>query len=171
MRGHARHAQTFAGSFVGLIIFTAKIMRVGDNRLATDFVKRDVLRRMARRRGNWHGREHPLGMARRPFQRLHAAHRAAQNTKQTVDAKMVDQQGLRTHHIADGQHRKICAIGARAIGLLALRPGRARATADDVRANNEISIGVDNFASADEVNPPTGFAAQRIFARDVLVHG
>ena len=45
-------------------------------------------------------REHALGIARRPLQHLHAAHRAADHAEQPLDAEMVDQQRLRAHHVA-----------------------------------------------------------------------
>ena len=83
--------------------------RIGHHRLAADLVEGDVLRRVARRAGDRQRREHALGIARRPLQHLHAAHRAAGHREQRVDAEMVEQHRLRAHHVADGDDREIQA--------------------------------------------------------------
>ena len=46
------------------------------------------------------------GIARRPFQHLHAAHRAADHAEQVGDAEMVEQGRLGAHHVGDRHHRK-----------------------------------------------------------------
>ena len=82
-------------------------VRVGHDRLPPDLVEGDVLGRMAGRRGDRHRREHAVGIARRPLQHLHAAHRAADDAEQLLDAEMIDQQLLRPHHVADRDDREI----------------------------------------------------------------
>ena len=52
-------------------------VRIGHDRLAPDFVEGDVLRRMPRRRRDRHRREDAVGIAGRPLQHLHPAHRSA----------------------------------------------------------------------------------------------
>ena len=84
---------------------------IGHDGLAADLVEGDVLRRMPGRRGDRHGGEDALRIERRPLQHLHAAHRAAGDAEQRVDAEMVDQHGLRPHHVADGDDRQIEPVG------------------------------------------------------------
>src|SRR3546814_6877050 len=75
--------------------------------LAANLVEGDVLRGVARRRGDRHRGKDLFGIARRPLQHLHAAHRAADDAEQLVDAEPVDQQLLRAHHVGDGDYRKV----------------------------------------------------------------
>ena len=44
-------------------------------------------------------RDHAFGIARRPLQRLHTAHRAAGDGQQSLDAEHVQQHRLRAHHV------------------------------------------------------------------------
>src|SRR3546814_1792500 len=94
---------------------TAYEMRISDwgsdvcasDLLAPDLVEGEVLRRMACGRGDRHGGEDTLRVARRPLQHLHAAHRAADHAEQLADAEMVEQHRLRIDHVADGDDREI----------------------------------------------------------------
>jgi hypothetical protein len=106
-----------------------------------------------------------------PFQHLHAAHRAADHAEQVGDAEPVDEPGLGAHHVADGDHRKVQPVGAAGGGIDRCRPGRAEAAADDVRADDEIAVGVDRLAGADDGFPPAGLARHRMTAGHVLVAG
>ena len=47
-----------------------------------------------------------VGIGRRPAQRLHPAHRPADDRGQRVDAEMIEQHRLRAHHVADGDDRE-----------------------------------------------------------------
>ena len=109
VRGHARHRQTLGRLRAVQLIFAALPVGIGHDRLAAHFVERDVLRGMARGAGDRHRRAHALGIGRRPLQHLHAAHRAADDAQQLLDAQRVEQHGLRAHHVADGDQRKIAA--------------------------------------------------------------
>ena len=122
VRAHARDREP--APRVGAFGEIAALPPVGvrHHGLAADLVEGDVLRRMARRGRDRQRREHALRIARRPFQHLHAAHRAARDRKQRRDAEMVEQHRLRAHHVADGDDGKI-----EAPGLAGLRIGRGRA--------------------------------------------
>ena len=65
-----------------------------------------------------------------PLQHLHAAHRTAGDREQRVDAEMIEQHRLRTHHVADGDDREIKAPGLAGLGIGRGRPRRAHAAAD-----------------------------------------
>ena len=116
-------------------------------------------------------RKHALRIARGPLQHLHAAHRAAGDREQRVDAEMVEQHRLRAHHVADGDDGKFEAPGLAGPGIGRGRAGRAHAAAEHVRADDEIAVGVDRLAGADHGLPPAGLAGDRMHVGDMLVAG
>lgn len=168
---HARHGEALFGPPAGLEIFAALPFRIGHYRLSADLVEGDVLRGVARAGGDRQRREHALGVARRPLQNLHAAHRATDDGKQSVDAEMVDQHHLRPHHVADCDDGQVEAVGFPRRRIYRGRPGRAEAAADDVGADDEKAVGVDDLARPDQHIPPAGLAGHRIAVGDVLVAG
>jgi hypothetical protein len=92
MRATARPALRLLA--LGQVVAAAPV-GIGHDRLAADLVEGDVLGRVARGAGDRHGAEHVLGIAGRPLQHLHPAHRAADDAEQLVDAQVVDQHLLR----------------------------------------------------------------------------
>ncbi len=96
------------------------------------------------------------GVAARPFERLHPAHRTAGHCQQLVDAQVIEQVCLRSRHIPDSKHRKIQAVGFACFGVDRARAGRTLAASDHVGTDDEELIGVEGFARADAVVPPTG---------------
>ncbi len=117
------------------------------------------------------GAEDALGIERSPLQHLHAAHRAAGDAKQLVDAQPVDQHGLGAHHVADRHQRQVEAVGLSGYRIDRRRPRRAHAAADHVRADDEIAVGVDRPPGTDHGFPPAGLAGQRMTIGDMLVAG
>ena len=115
--------------------------------------------------------EHALRIARRPLQHLHAAHRTARDREQRLDAEMIEQHGLRPHHVADGDDREVEAPGLAGLRIGRGRAGRAHAAADHIRADHEIALGVDRLAGADHGFPPAGLLGDRMHAGDVLIAG
>ena len=144
-------------------------VRIGHHGLPAEFVEGDVLRRVARAAGDRQRREHPLGIGRGPLQRLHAAHRAADNAEQRVDAEAVEQHGLRPHHVRNGDDRKIQSPHFAGRGIGRGRAGRAHAAADHVGADDEILVGVERAAGTDHDFPPARLAGQRMHIGDVLI--
>ena len=169
MGGHAGDGQPLGRAHALVEVAALAPVRIGEDRLPADLVEGDVLRRMFRRGGDRHGGEDAVGKARRPLQHLHAAHGAADDAEQGLDAERVDQHGLRPHHVADGDERQVEPIGAPGGRIERGRPGAAHAAADDVRADDEIMIGVDRLAGPDHRLPPAGFAGDRMDVGDVLV--
>ncbi len=105
------------------------------------------------------------------MQHLHAAHRAADHGKELLDAERVDELLLRAHHVADGDDRKAEIPRAAGGGIELGRAGRAHAAADDIGADEEIALGVEHLAGADENVPPAGLAGHRMRLGDILVAG
>ena len=171
MRGHARHGQAVARLVAEFQVAPLRPVRVGHDRLPADLVEGDVLRGMPGGGGNRHRGRHPFGMARRPRQHLHAAHGAADDAKQLVDAEMIDQRHLRLHHVADGDDGKIQAPGLAGLGVDAGRSRRAHAAAEHVGADDEEAVGVDGLARTHHRLPPAGLAGDGMRARHVLVAG
>ncbi|GIR46316.1 MAG: hypothetical protein CM15mP55_2920 [Hyphomicrobiales bacterium] len=116
---------------------------------------------MACRGGDRNGREYTLAMRCRPLQNLHAAHRSANDAKQIRYLQPVKQNILRAYHVAYGDDRKVEAIG-RAVGALAGRAGGTCTAANDILADDEISVRVDGFAGADHIVPPAGAPGERV---------
>src|ERR1700730_4062966 len=78
---HAGDGQAADGVPVEAQITSAAPLRVGHDRLPTDFVKRDVLRGVpSRPRDRYRGKD-ALRVAGGPLQDLHAAHRSADYTE------------------------------------------------------------------------------------------
>ena len=171
MRGHARHGQSVARLVAEFQVAPLRPVGVGHDGLPADLVERDVLRGMPRRGGDRHGGRHPFGVTGRPRQHLHAAHGAADDAEELVDAEMIDQRHLRLHHVADGDDGKIQAPGFAGLGIDAGRSRRAHAAAEHVGADDKEAVGVDGLARSHHRLPPAGLAGNGMWARDVLVAG
>ncbi len=74
---------------------------------------------------------------------------------------MIEQESLRAHHVAHHDDRKLQVVGLAGPRIDAGRAGRAEAGADDIGADDEIAVGVEDFARADHVVPPAGLAVLR----------
>ena len=171
MRAHARDREAAARIGAFQIIAAAAPFRVGHDCLPADLVERNVLRRMAGGAGNRQRREHAGRIARRPLQHLHAAHRSARHREQRFDAEMIEQHGLRAHHVADGDDGKFQAPRLAGRRVNRGRAGGAHAGAHHVRADHEIALGVDRLAGTDHGFPPARFLGDRMQAGHVLVAG
>ncbi len=134
-------------------------------------MKGDVLRGVPRRTGDRQRREDAIGKAGRPLQHLHAAHRAARHGEQAVDPEMIEQHGLRTHHVANGDDGKFQAPWLAGGGAGRSRAGRSHATAQHVRADHKIALGIDRAAWTDHGLPPAALARHRMHIGDMLVAG
>ena len=88
-----------------------------------------------------------------------------------VDPEMVDQHGLRPHHVADRHDRKVEAVGPAGRRIERRGPGRPHAAADDIGRDHEIAVGIDRLARPDHGLPPAGLAGDRMIIGDMLIAG
>ena len=170
MRRHARHGESRRRRLVGRI-GTARPHRISHDRLPANFVKRDILRAVAGRGGNCHHLFHPRRMVHRPGQRLHAAHRSANDGRQRTDAEMIKQPCLRFHHVGDGDHREIHRERLARTRIDARWPGGAHAAAEHIGADHEPMFGIDRLARPHQPRPPAGLARNGVGAGQILIPG
>jgi hypothetical protein len=180
MRRHPRHREATRGDPPALPVTAALPVRIGENRLPPDLMEGDILRRVRCRGGDGHGGKHHLRIARRPLQRLHAPHRAADDGEQPADAKVLDQPPLRAYHVTNGDRRKIgtpegsfliCHASAGTIVAHAARAGGAHAATEHVDADHEKPVGVDRSTSSHHQFPPTATAGDRVAFGEILIAG
>jgi hypothetical protein len=171
VRAHARDREPALriGSFDE--IAAVPPFRIGHDGLAADLMEGDVLRRMPRRRCDRQCREHAGRIARRPLQHLHAAHRPAGNREQRLDTEIVEQHGLRAHHVADGDDGKIEAPRAAGFGIDGGRAGGAHAGPNHVGTDDEVALGVDRPPRAHHGLPPARLGGDGMRVGHVLIAG
>ena len=171
MGGHPGYGQATAGSGANCAVIAGMPVRIGHDRLPPDLVKGDVLGRVAGSRCKHDGGEHALGVSRRPLQGLHAAHRAADDGEQLINTQMIEQPGLRTHHVGDGDHRESGAVGRACRGVRVSRAGAAHTAPQNIRADDEVAVGIEGFSRPDQRVPPARLAGDGMIIGDVLIAG
>ena len=111
------------------------------------------------------------GIARRPFQHLHAAHRTANDAEQVGDSEVIEQGRLGAHHVAHGHHREAQVPRLAARRLAGERSGRAHAAAEHIDADDEVVRRVNHLARPDEALPPAFLAGHRVLFGHELIEG
>ena len=145
------HARAGAGGVVAAL--PARVLEDG---LASDFVEGDGLGAFAAGGGEGDEALDEAGEEHAELEDLHAAHGAADGGAQAGDTERGEPAVLGAHHVGDGYRRKRNAVGAAGGGTERGRAGGALATTEDVGAEDKPEVGIDGFARADEVVPPTG---------------
>ena len=120
---HACYAQALRRPRIVLVIVPAVKIGVGADRLARDFIERDILRGQVWRAGNHQRVADALGELDGPRQRLHRTEAPAHDCSKTADAKLVGKPRLGCHPIFDGDDRKISTPRAPGSRVHALGPG------------------------------------------------
>jgi hypothetical protein len=88
-----------------------------------------------------------------------------------IEPPMIEQHGLRAHHVADSDDGKFQAPRFAGCGIGRGRAGGAHAGADHVRTDHEVAVGVDRLAGPNHGFPPAGFFGHRMQVGHVLVAG
>ena len=155
---HAGHGETLVGPVAGrgVVVVAVAPRRIHADHPATDRPPADLLRRCRLAAGDDHDGADPLGVHDAPLERLHAAHRPADDAVPAPDAELVGDRRLAADHVADRHHGEAGAVGASVVGMERRRAGRALAAAEDVDAHDEEPVGVDRLARPDRAVPPAG---------------
>jgi hypothetical protein len=83
---------------------------------------------------------------------------------------MLQQKALGENHVFDRDHGEKDAVGLASVGVERGRAGRTRAAPKDVRAYDEIAIGIYRLLGAYNEIPPAGpFVVSRVIAGHVCV--
>ena len=110
MTDHPRDAKAAPGLRAALIEIAAVKIGIGQDRLARDFVERDVLRGKIRRGGDHERVTNARRKPRRPRERLHAAQASAHHCRPALDAEPIGKARLRVHPILDGNEREFRTV-------------------------------------------------------------
>lgn len=89
------------------------------------------------------------------------AHGRTNDSVEAVDTELIQHFELGAHHVVGGDGRKAGAVGFAGAWIDGSRAGGAVAAAEVVGAENEILIGIENFAGADVEVPPAALAVFR----------
>ena len=110
-RHPARESQSAVRSIAvrGVVVLAADERGIHPDRFALHGVEGDLVRAGDRRCGEDGDPRDPSRMRDRPLQRLHAAHRSAQNGRPALDPDRVGERQLRADLVADGQIREAMA--------------------------------------------------------------
>ena len=138
------------------VVVAALPARIERDRVASHHVERERLRVRRRPGGDHHRAVHLAGMRRDPFNHLDAAKAAAHEPREMRDPQLPQQRAIDLHRVANGEARERTAVGPPRRGIDGRRSRRALATAQDVRADDPIEVGVDRAAGADNAVPPAG---------------
>ena len=145
-------------------------IRIGQNSLTGNIVKRDVLSGKFRRRSDNERVCNAFRQRNRPLQCLHTAQAAADNGRPFLNAEVIGKHGLGLHPVFDGYDRKIRAVFVAGFRIFRQRAGAAVATAQVVQTDNEKAFGIDGFAGADHIVPPAGvFILRTVLAGNVMI--
>ena len=107
-----------------------------------------------------------VGVKLREGEREHAAHAAAGDGVEFLDAEEVQERTLGAAHVVDGDDGKIHGVRFAGGGIGRARAGGTFAAAEDVGADDEVAVGIEGEAGPDHEVPPAG-AAILMRARDV----
>ena len=143
---------------------------IGQNSLTGNIVKRDVLSGKFRRRSDDKRVGNAFRQRNRPLQCLHTAQAASDNGRPFLNTEVIGKHGLGLHPVFDGYNGEIRTIFAAGFRILGQRAGTAVTAAQVVQTNNKKAFGIDGFAGADHIVPPTGvFILRTVLAGNVMI--
>ena len=134
-------------------------VRVGHDGLAAHFIESDLLRAVPGRGRDGNRRGDALRIGDRPFKRLHSAHRPAGDREQSGNAEMPNQHFLDAHHVGDRNAGKRHGPRTSGFRIDGAGSGGAAAASQNVRADDEIPVGVERLSGTDHALPPAALPA------------
>ena len=157
---------------VALVVVAAVPVGVAHDGLPAHLVEGDLHRRMPVRRRDGDARRHRLRIGRQPIPEPACPPSSRRDRQQALDTQMVDQQLLRPHHVGHGHERETSSPYSLPVaGIDAAGPAAPLAAPDDVRADDEVLVGVEALARADHRLPPARLVFARVVAGGVGVAG
>ena len=139
---------------------------------ALRFVESDGPRLAAGRRCDQYQFSGEVRSRQRHFEGLESADRTADDGVSRCDAEVVGQQKMGVDHVAYRDEGKCAVVRLPGRGIDAQRTGRSVMRADDVRADDEITLRVEKPALFDRMRPPVGYVrvgCQRVADPDRVV--
>eukprot|EP00448_Togula_jolla_P024929 CAMPEP_0170575394 /NCGR_PEP_ID=MMETSP0224-20130122/3840_1 /TAXON_ID=285029 /ORGANISM="Togula jolla, Strain CCCM 725" /LENGTH=145 /DNA_ID=CAMNT_0010898175 /DNA_START=772 /DNA_END=1209 /DNA_ORIENTATION=- len=100
-----------------------------------------------------------------PLHGHHATHAPAHHADQLGDAEIGKHSPLCPHHVTDGHLRETTSVAFPGRGVYRRRARAAIATAQDVGAEDPVSVGIEGLARAQHWAPPgfyVGIAGERV---------
>ena len=85
--------------------------------------------------------------------------------------KWLDEHGLGTHHVGDGDDGQVKCIGLAGLRIDRCGASRTKATAKHIGTEDEIAVRIDGLAGADQRFPPARLAGDGMHIGDMLVAG
>ena len=167
---HPRDGQTDHRAVALIVVLPVVIGRIAEDGVAADDVEGHGLAGQPRRRCRWRLPRPVDRHSAWPRSGPCAAQRSAHDRAKPADAQVIDQPPLHIDDVAHGDDGKIGGVGAAGFGIDAVRPGGAAATAQNVRADDEVAIGVDGLARPDDNVPPAGIVGLVVLG-DVRIAG
>ncbi len=83
---------------------------------------------------------------------------------------MIQQHGLRTHHVCDGDHWEPHRVGFTGRRIEDSRAARSHAATQNICANDEVAIRINWQTLPHQAPPPAGPARHRVLRRYILIH-
>ena len=156
---HAGDAHSRRRRASGAVVVAALPVRIGGDGVARDRIPGDALRveRVRARDGN--DRVDLIAVLHGPLERLHAAERAAGDGGQPRDPELIQERALGPHHVRDRDDWKVGPVGPARCRVRRRRSRCAAAASQEIRADDEESVGVERLAGADHAVPPAQAAA------------
>ena len=149
MSEHPSDGQSGQRLFFLVVILTLMKIWVANDGVAADDVERQRLTGDVGRGGHGDRPLQVIGIVDAPLERHVPAHRTADDGQQFFDPQMVDQFFLRCDHVANRDRRKIGPVRLACFRIDRVGPGGPAAAAQNVRADDEETVGVDRFSRSD----------------------
>ena len=141
----------------GLPVIVAVVpVGIGDDRFPAYFVERDLLGCRVAGCCNHNGFFQMIRVGDRPVQDLHTAHGTTHDRVELADFKVIDKEFLGVHHVPDRDDRELRPPGFPGSRVGGCRAGRTLASADDIRADHKVPVGIQRLAGTDDGIPPAG---------------
>ena len=111
-----------------------------------------------------------FGRGGQQLQDLKPAKTTADGHVKALDPEPVEQREMGASHVADGNHGKAKAKGFSVCRIGRSRSGGAPGTADHIRRDDIVFVGIDRFSRTDRNIPPAGPSGRVLIGRQSVQH-